>query len=80
MEAAHFQFSRRGPATAAVAPKPADGGGGAGTKAEWLNQAVVQQLNLESVNARAALGLFKAIPRILEDFDLVVRTNSTPKW
>lgn len=47
--------------------------------AERLNQAVQQQLNLESVKTRA-ISLFKAISRILEDFDNIARTNSTPKW
>lgn len=46
---------------------------------ERLNQAVVQQLNLESVKGRA-ISLFKALSRILEDFDAYVRTNTTPKW
>ncbi|XP_068641830.1 mediator of RNA polymerase II transcription subunit 8-like isoform X2 [Aristolochia californica] len=48
-------------------------------KPERLNQAVQQQLNLESVKTRA-LGLYKAISRILEDFDVIARTNSSPKW
>lgn len=46
---------------------------------ERLNQAVVQQLNLEAVKTRA-ISLFKAISRILEDFDAYARTNTTPKW
>ncbi|KAJ0488432.1 putative mediator of RNA polymerase II transcription subunit 8, plant [Helianthus annuus] len=46
---------------------------------ERLNTAVQQQLNLESVKTRA-ISLFKAISRILEDFDLLARTNSVPKW
>lgn len=89
MEAARFRFSRRVPVMAAVAPKPADGGAAGGPppeqppppppKAERLNQAVMQQLNLESVKTRA-LGLLKTISRILEDFDLLARTNTTPKW
>ncbi|KAI7750466.1 hypothetical protein M8C21_028937, partial [Ambrosia artemisiifolia] len=45
---------------------------------ERLNPAVQQQLNLESVKTRA-ISLFKAISRILEDFDLLARTNSVPK-
>ncbi|KAL0923356.1 hypothetical protein M5K25_007410 [Dendrobium thyrsiflorum] len=48
-------------------------------KAERLNSAVQQQLNLESVKARA-LGLSKAISRILEDFNAIALTNATPKW
>lgn len=47
--------------------------------AERLNQALQQQLNLESVKTRA-ISLFKAITRILEDFDAYARTNTTPKW
>lgn len=46
---------------------------------ERLNQAVQQQLNLESVKTRA-ISLFKAISRILEDFDAIARTNAVPKW
>jgi hypothetical protein len=46
---------------------------------ERLNQAVLQQLNLEQVKTRA-ISLFKAISRILEDFDAYARTNTTPKW
>lgn len=46
---------------------------------ERLNPAVQQQLNLESVKTRA-LSLYKAITRILEDFELIARTNSVPKW
>lgn len=45
---------------------------------ERLNDAVQQQLNLESVKTRA-LSLIKAISRILEDFDVFARTNTTPK-
>lgn len=58
------------PAPAPAAPAPAQ---------ERLNHAVQQQLNLEQVKTRA-LSLFKAISRILEDFDAYARTNSTPKW
>ncbi|CAA7057675.1 unnamed protein product, partial [Microthlaspi erraticum] len=46
--------------------------------AEKLNQQVVNQLNLESVKTRA-ISLFKAVTRILEDFDAYGRTNTTPK-
>ncbi|KAK3004330.1 hypothetical protein RJ639_018554, partial [Escallonia herrerae] len=46
---------------------------------ERLNPAVQQQLNLESVKTRA-ISLFKAISRILDDFDVIARTNSAPKW
>lgn len=46
---------------------------------EALNAAVQQQLNLEHVKMRA-ISLFKAISRILEDFDAYARTNTTPKW
>ncbi|KAM7492873.1 hypothetical protein LguiB_027482 [Lonicera macranthoides] len=46
---------------------------------ERLNPAVQQQLNLEFVKIRAT-SLFKAISRILEDFDVIARNNSVPKW
>lgn len=46
---------------------------------ERLNQALQQQLNLDSVKTRA-ISLFKAISRILEDFDVIARTNASPKW
>ncbi|KAK8957553.1 Mediator of RNA polymerase II transcription subunit 8 [Platanthera zijinensis] len=48
-------------------------------KADRLNSAVQQQLNLESVKTRA-LGLSKAISRILEEFNAIAHTNATPKW
>ncbi|XP_043713427.1 mediator of RNA polymerase II transcription subunit 8 isoform X2 [Telopea speciosissima] len=48
-------------------------------RVEKLNLAVQQQLNLESVKTRA-IGLYKAISRILEDFDAIARTNAIPKW
>lgn len=47
--------------------------------AERLNHALQQQLNLDGVKTRA-INLFKAISRILEDFDAYARTNTTPKW
>lgn len=46
---------------------------------EKLNSAVQQQLNLDSVKTRA-ISLFKAISRILEDFDVLSRSNALPKW
>ncbi|KAL2243107.1 UNVERIFIED_CONTAM: Mediator of RNA polymerase II transcription subunit 8 [Sesamum indicum] len=46
---------------------------------ERLNPALQQQLNLDSVKTRA-ISLFKAISRILEDFDTIARTNAVPKW
>lgn len=46
---------------------------------ERLNSAVQQQLNLDSVKTRA-ISLFKAISRILEDFDSIARTNADPRW
>ncbi|KAH7521986.1 hypothetical protein FEM48_Zijuj07G0090000 [Ziziphus jujuba var. spinosa] len=46
---------------------------------ERLNEAVQQQLNLQSVKTRA-LSLSKAIGRILDDFNNYARTNTTPKW
>ncbi|CAN6482680.1 unnamed protein product [Victoria cruziana] len=48
-------------------------------KPEKLNQALQQQLNLESLRTRA-LGLFKTVSRILEDFDAMARANASPKW
>ncbi|KAG5383682.1 hypothetical protein IGI04_035152 [Brassica rapa subsp. trilocularis] len=47
--------------------------------AEKLNPELVQLLNLDSVKTRAD-SLFKAISRILEDFDAYGRTNTSPKW
>ncbi|XP_047171139.1 mediator of RNA polymerase II transcription subunit 8 [Vigna umbellata] len=55
----------------------AAGAGGEGE--DRLNQAVQQQLNLKQVKTRA-ISLFKAISRILEDFEAYGRTNTTPKW
>ncbi|XP_047342296.1 mediator of RNA polymerase II transcription subunit 8 [Impatiens glandulifera] len=46
---------------------------------ERLNQALQQQLNLDSVKTRA-ISLLKAISRILEEIDIFNRTNSCPKW
>ncbi|KAL2539095.1 Mediator of RNA polymerase II transcription subunit 8 [Abeliophyllum distichum] len=46
---------------------------------ERLNTAVQQQLNLDSVKTRA-ISLFKAISRILEEFDAIARSNAVPKW
>ncbi|XP_010425090.1 PREDICTED: mediator of RNA polymerase II transcription subunit 8 isoform X2 [Camelina sativa] len=46
---------------------------------EKLNPKLEKELNLESLKTRA-LSLFKAISRILEDFDAYGRTNTTPKW
>ncbi|XP_006650204.3 mediator of RNA polymerase II transcription subunit 8 isoform X2 [Oryza brachyantha] len=53
----------------------------AAPRAERLSAGVQQQLNLEGMRARA-VGLYKAISRILEDFDAIARTNpnATPKW
>lgn len=50
-------------------------------RVERLNAGVQQQLNLEGMRARA-VGLYKAISRILEDFDVIARTNpsASPKW
>lgn len=47
--------------------------------AEKLNPKLEKELNLESLKTRA-LSLYKAITRILEDFDAYGRTNTTPKW
>ncbi|KAK9097508.1 hypothetical protein Sjap_023005 [Stephania japonica] len=68
-----------GMAAAPGAPPPGGGGDGAPKVAERLNPAVQQQLNLESVKTRA-IGLYKAISRILEEIDKASLTNSTPKW
>ncbi|CAI9767124.1 unnamed protein product [Fraxinus pennsylvanica] len=46
---------------------------------ERLNSAVQQQLNLDSIKTRAT-SLFKAISRILEEFDAISRANAVPKW
>ncbi|KAL6496866.1 hypothetical protein OROGR_028795 [Orobanche gracilis] len=46
---------------------------------ERLNPAVQQQLNLESIKTRA-ISLFKAISRILEEFNSIAATNAAPKW
>ena len=53
----------------------------AAPRAERLNSEVQNQLNLEGMRARA-VGLYKAISRILEDFDAIARTNpnASPKW
>ncbi|XP_031495205.1 mediator of RNA polymerase II transcription subunit 8 isoform X1 [Nymphaea colorata] len=48
-------------------------------KPEKLNQALQQQLNLDSLRTRA-LGLFKTVSRVLEDFDAMARANASPKW
>uniref|UniRef100_A0A0D9XGP8 Mediator of RNA polymerase II transcription subunit 8 n=1 Tax=Leersia perrieri TaxID=77586 RepID=A0A0D9XGP8_9ORYZ len=78
-----------GAAPAAGAPIPAAAVGdqqqqqaaAAAPRAERLSAGVQQQLNLEGMRARA-VGLYKAISRILEDFDAIARTNpnATPKW
>ncbi|KAK9060556.1 hypothetical protein SSX86_021260 [Deinandra increscens subsp. villosa] len=44
-----------------------------------LDPGIQEQLNIDSVKTRA-ISLFKAISRILEDFDHLARTNSVPKW
>lgn len=74
-----------------LGPTIGGGGGGGGAVSEQppaaaatrvverLNPAVQQQLNLESVKTRA-ISLFKAISRILEDFDAIARSNAVPKW
>jgi hypothetical protein len=60
-------------------PAAATTAAAAAAQAEKLNLALQQQLNLEAVKTRA-ISLFKAITRILEDFDAYARTNTTPKW
>ncbi|TVT99901.1 hypothetical protein EJB05_54692, partial [Eragrostis curvula] len=72
-----------GAAQAAGAPPPPGAAGEqqAAPRVERLSAGVQQQLNLEGMRARA-VGLYKAISRILEDFDLIARTNpsASPKW
>ncbi|KAG2645195.1 hypothetical protein PVAP13_2KG418900 [Panicum virgatum] len=62
-------------------PGAAAGEQQAAPRVERLSAGVQQQLNLEGMRARA-VGLYKAISRILEDFDVIARTNPTasPKW
>ncbi|XP_044390155.1 mediator of RNA polymerase II transcription subunit 8 isoform X2 [Triticum aestivum] len=69
---------------AAAAPGAAAGGQQqqpAPPRAERLNAEVHTLLNLEGMRARA-VGLYKAISRILEDFDAIARVNpsGSPKW
>ncbi|XP_066397709.1 mediator of RNA polymerase II transcription subunit 8-like isoform X2 [Miscanthus floridulus] len=72
-----------GAAPAADAPPlgAAAGEQQAAPRVERLSAGVQQQLNLEGMRARA-VGLYKAISRILEDFDVIARTNpsASPKW
>ncbi|KAF8700707.1 hypothetical protein HU200_034058 [Digitaria exilis] len=62
-------------------PGAAAGEQQAAPRVERLSAGVQQQLNLEGMRARA-VGLYKAISRILEDFDVIARTNpaASPKW
>jgi hypothetical protein len=59
----------------------AQAAGAAVPRVERLNSEVQNQLNLEGMRARA-VGLYKAISRILEDFDAIARANpnASPKW
>ncbi|KAL6601418.1 hypothetical protein ACP70R_044638 [Stipagrostis hirtigluma subsp. patula] len=73
-------------APAAGAPAPGAAAGEqqqqpAAPRVERLSAGVQQQLNLEGMRARA-VGLYNAISRILEDFDVIARTNpaASPKW
>ncbi|OEL27143.1 Mediator of RNA polymerase II transcription subunit 8 [Dichanthelium oligosanthes] len=70
-----------GPAAGAPPPGAATGEQQGGPRVERLSAGVQQQLNLEGMRARA-VGLYKAISRILEDFDVIARTNpaASPKW
>jgi hypothetical protein len=73
-----------GAAQSSGAPPPTGAAGEqqqAVPRVERLNAGVQQQLNLEGMRARA-VGLYKAISRILEDFDVIARTNpsASPKW
>ncbi|KAG2636797.1 mediator of RNA polymerase II transcription subunit 8-like isoform X2 [Panicum virgatum] len=69
------------PGPGAPPPGAAAGEQQAAPRVERLSAGVQQQLNLEGMRARA-VGLYKAISRILEDFDVIARTNPTasPKW
>jgi len=69
------------PAAGAPPPGAAAGDQQAAPRVERLSAGVQQQLNLEGMRARA-VGLYKAISRILEDFDVIIRTNpsASPKW
>ena len=69
------------PGPGAPPPEAAAGEQQAAPRVERLSAGVQQQLNLEGMRARA-VGLYKAISRILEDFDVIARTNPTasPKW
>uniref|UniRef100_K3ZU01 Mediator of RNA polymerase II transcription subunit 8 n=1 Tax=Setaria italica TaxID=4555 RepID=K3ZU01_SETIT len=72
-----------GAASGPGAPPPGAAAGEqqAAPRVERLSAGVQQQLNLEGMRARA-VGLYKAISRILEDFDVIARTNpaASPKW
>ncbi|GAB4849942.1 hypothetical protein Ancab_029242 [Ancistrocladus abbreviatus] len=46
---------------------------------EPLNAQIQQQLNLESVKTRA-ISLFKTISRIIEELNVIARSNAVPKW
>ena len=74
-----LQLSMEAPPGAVAPPQEQQQQQPAAGKTERLNPAVQQQLNLESVKTRA-LSLYKAISRILEEFDAYARTNTTPKW
>ncbi|CAD6223854.1 unnamed protein product [Miscanthus lutarioriparius] len=69
------------PAAGVPPPGAAAGEQQAAPRVERLSAGVQQQLNLEGMRARA-VGLYKAISRILEDFDVIARTNpsASPKW
>ncbi|KAK3129465.1 hypothetical protein QOZ80_6BG0480160 [Eleusine coracana subsp. coracana] len=75
MDAAAAQHAGVPPQTGAAGEQPP------APRVERLNAGVQQQLNLEGMRARA-VGLYKAISRILEDFDVIARTNpsASPKW
>ncbi|CAN6211314.1 unnamed protein product [Urochloa humidicola] len=69
------------PGPGAPPPGAAAGEQQAAPRVERLSAGVQQQLNLEGMRARA-VGLYKAISRILKDFDVIARTNpaASPKW
>ncbi|XP_010238496.1 mediator of RNA polymerase II transcription subunit 8 isoform X2 [Brachypodium distachyon] len=68
-------------AAAHAAGAPAGEQQAAAPRAERLNQGVHHQLNLEGMRARA-VGLYKAISRIIDDFNNIARTTpgGSPKW
>ncbi|KAL6844948.1 hypothetical protein ACP4OV_025607 [Aristida adscensionis] len=81
MDAAAAALGAAPPAVGEQQQQQQAGAAAAAPRVERLSGGVQQQLNLEGVRARA-VGLYKAISRILEDFDVIARTNpaASPKW